>query len=81
VGSVKKLIYIAGPISSPEPLQFLHNVQTGIARGKELLMSGQHYVCIPHLDYSLFLVDGPSPDLEQIQCNSMRWNYDTTIRT
>lgn len=65
-----RLVYIAGPISSDKPVTTLENIRRGTEAGKREILRGNAAI-IPHLDYSLFLTGGPSPTLEQIQCNSL----------
>lgn len=65
-----RMIYIAGPISSDDPIHMLENMRAGIEAGKREIHRG-NAVIIPHLDYSLFLTGGPNPTLAQIQRNSM----------
>ncbi len=67
---MKELLYIAGPISSPDPVQMLTNIRNGIEAGKKMMQQG-YAVCIPHLDYSVFIVGGKSPSLEEIRENSL----------
>lgn len=65
-----QLVYIAGPITSDDPIHMLENIRQGIEAGKREIRQG-NAVIIPHLDYSLFLTGGPNPTLAQIQRNSM----------
>lgn len=65
-----QLVYIAGPITSDDPIRMLENIRQGIEAGKREIRQG-NAVIIPHLDYSLFLTGGFNPTLAQIQRNSL----------
>lgn len=69
-----KRIYIAGAISSANPLQFLANIRRGVKVANAALQSG-YAVFVPHIDFQLFLGldDGQEISVEQIQAQSMAW--------
>lgn len=69
-----KKVYIAGKISSSNPLQFLENIRIGIRASTEMLLKG-YAVFSPFLDYNLFLQlrDGEAISKEVIQGNSLEW--------
>jgi hypothetical protein len=70
-----KLVYVAGPISAPDPIAMLENIRAGIAAARWILAAG-HYPFCPHLDHQLILtrgVDEPVITVDALQANSMAW--------
>ena len=67
-------IYIAGAISSANPLQFLDNIRRGVRVANACLEAG-YAVFVPHIDFQLFLGldDNQKISVEQIQSQSMAW--------
>jgi len=67
-------VYIAGPMSSADPIRFLENLRRGMRLSTECLLSG-YAVFSPFIDYSLFfqLRDGEKISVDAIQKNSMAW--------
>jgi hypothetical protein len=68
-------VYVAGPITSPDPVAMLENIRAGIAAGKWLMLAGYAPFC-PHLDYSYLLVSGPGDapvSVDVLQSVSTAW--------
>ncbi len=67
-------VYIAGPISDPNPIKLLQNIRAGICAAARLIGEGYAPFC-PHLDYQYFLQWTPSeaPDIDQIKAVSLEW--------
>lgn len=62
-------IYLAGKISSKDPLEFLENIRNGQAWSTWVISLG-HDVYSPFLDYQ-FAFHPPVPTKEQYRSNSM----------
>jgi hypothetical protein len=69
-----KRIYVAGAMSSSNPIQFLENLRKGMRVSTEVLLSG-FSVFSPFIDFSLFFQcrEGECIPVETIQANSMAW--------
>lgn len=69
-----KRIYVAGAISSSDPIQFLENLRRGMRVSTEVLLAG-YAVFSPFIDYSFFfqLRDGERIPIDIIQSQSMSW--------
>ena len=69
-----KRVYVAGAMSSSNPITFLDNLRKGMRLSTECLLAG-YAVFSPFIDYSLFfqLRDGEYIPLDVIQGNSMAW--------
>ena len=67
-------VYVAGSMSSPNPIQFLENLRRGMRVSTEVLLAG-YAVFSPFIDYSLFfqLRDGECIPIDVIQGNSLAW--------
>lgn len=69
-----KRIYIAGPYSSSDPIQFLNNIRQGIRAGTKLLQEGYAPFC-PWLDYQFqfMLAPGEEMDVKLYHDYSKEW--------
>lgn len=70
-----KRVYLAGAMSSTDPLQFLTNLARGIYMSAVLIKSG-YAVFSPFIDFQLFLTYRDKETqitLEQIQTASLAW--------
>lgn len=67
-------MYVAGAMSSSDPIQFLENLRRGMRLSTECLLAG-YATFSPFIDYSLFfqLRDGESIPIHTIQQNSIAW--------
>lgn len=67
-------IYVAGAMSSSDPIQFLENLRRGMRLSTECLLAG-FSVFSPFIDYSFFfqLRDGERIPIDVIQRQSMAW--------
>ena len=67
-------VYVAGAMSSPDPIQFLENLRRGMRVSTECLLAG-YSVFSPFIDYSFFfqLRDGEKIPIDVIQNQSMAW--------
>jgi hypothetical protein len=69
-----KKIYIAGAISSDNPIQTLHNISKGLAMGAKLLQLG-YAPFVPHMDTLLHFMmhDKPLTNVELWYTYSLEW--------
>ena len=68
-----KRVYVAGAISSDDPVKMLGNIKKGLCMSAYLIAKG-YFVFSPFLDFQLFLgAYGEEITKKQIQANSMAW--------
>lgn len=69
-------VYVAGAMSSTDPLKFLDNLRKGMRVSAQILLSG-HSVFSPFIDYSLFfaLSDGERISAECIKESNLDWLF------
>ena len=69
-----KRVYVAGAMSSSDPIQFLENLRKGMRLSTETLLAG-YSIFSPFIDYSYFfqLHGGERISIELIQSQSMAW--------
>ena len=67
-------IYVAGKITSTNPLVYLQNTMAGITQGLELYLKG-YSVFIPHLEIMMWMILGKDVHLtnEMIYERSLEW--------
>ena len=67
-------VYVAGAISSSNPIQFLDNIRKGARLSAQALLAG-YAVFSPFIDFQLFLaLNGEEKiDIETIQNQSLAW--------
>lgn len=67
-------VYVAGAMSSPNPLIFLENLRKGMRVSTQLLLNGQS-VFSPFIDFNLFfqVQDGEQITVEAIKESSLDW--------
>jgi len=71
---MKPRVYVAGPMSSSDPIQFLENLRKGMRLSTECLLAG-YAVFSPFIDYSYFfqLQGDERISIELIQAQSISW--------
>lgn len=67
-------VYVAGKMSSDNPIQFLENLRRGMRVSTECLLAG-YAVFSPFIDFSLFFQcrDGEKISDKVIKASSMKW--------